>query len=317
MRDGRNFYRYRPNLMDPLSDFLTLIRPCDYGFRGLDAAGDWALAYAPADGVLCFAVETGECWLRLGDTAAPIRLASGDVVLLTGAGPVQLYSGESAEVQDAAEFLSQVRPGEIATLNGGGNCRGIGGYFGLEGSGSKGLLAAIPPVVHVQSDASKEALYIGVKRLMSELRDPRPGGELIASHLAQALLIEALRAHVENANTAQGWFAALSVPALRRALTAMHADVARRWTLQDLAAVAGMSRSSFAARFEQVTGETPIAYLTRWRMFLAANRLATSGRTLGDVAASVGYESESAFGAAFKRVMNSSPRQYRARSSVQ
>ncbi|SEO17525.1 transcriptional regulator, AraC family [Duganella sp. CF517] len=317
MRDGRNIYRYRPNLMDPLSDFLMLMRPCDYGFRGLDAAGNWALAFTASDGVLCFAIETGGCWLRLADAAAPTRLEAGDVVLLTGGGAVHLYSGETAESRDAQAFLSQVPPGEVATLNGGGECRGIGGYFGLEGTDGRGLLDAIPPVVHVQSATSKTALYSGVKRLMSELRDPRPGSELIASHLAQALLVEALRAHLENATASQGWLAALSVPTLRRALTAMHADVARRWTLQDLAAVAGMSRSSFAARFEQVTGQTPIAYLTRWRMFLAADRLAKSGRSLADVAASVGYESESAFGSAFKRVMNFSPRQYRTRSSTQ
>ncbi|WP_202423723.1 AraC family transcriptional regulator [Duganella margarita] len=314
MRDGRNIYRYRPNLMDPLSDILRLMRPCGYGFRGLDAGGDWALAFTAAEGVLCFAIETGGCWLRLVDAVAPTRLEAGDVVLLTGGGAVQLYSGATAELRDAAEFLSRVPPGEVATLNGGGDCRGIGGFFSLEGMDGRGLLAAVPSVVHVRSDTSKTALYVGVQRLMSELRDPRPGSELIASHLAQALLVEALRAHLEHATASQSWLAALSVPTLRRALTAMHADVARRWTLQDLAAVAGMSRSSFAARFEQVTGETPIAYLTRWRMFLAADRLATSGRSLADVAASVGYDSESAFGAAFKRVMNSSPRQYRTRS---
>jgi AraC-like DNA-binding protein len=90
----------------------------------------------------------------------------------------------------------------------------------------------------------------------------------------------------------------------------MHGEVARRWTLRDLAGIAGMSRSSFAAHFERVTGETPIAYLTRWRMILAADRLATSGLPLIEVAASVGYDSESAFGAAFKRATGQSPRRY-------
>jgi len=116
-----------------------------------------------------------------------------------------------------------------------------------------------------------------------------------------------LRAHLEDGPTGRNWLAALVHPALQRALVAMHGDVARRWTLHDLAHLAGMSRSSFAAHFERVTGETPIAYLTRWRMMLAADRLKTA-MPLAAVAASVGYESESAFGAAFKRATGRSPR---------
>ena len=264
--------------MDPLSDILALMRPSCSGFRGIDAGGDWAVTFAPAEGMLCFAIETGACWLRLGGAAAPSRLESGDVVLLTGGGEVSLYSCETAEFLDAVTFLSSVPPGETALLNGGGDCRGIGGFFGLAGSHGRGLLAALPPLVHIHGEASKTALYAGVQRLMSELREPRPGGALIANHLAQALLIEALRAHLDSAVTNQSWLAALSVPTLRRAMTAMHADVARRWTLRDLASTAGMSRSSFAATFERVTGETPIAYLTGWRMFLAADRPGDHGR---------------------------------------
>ncbi|KQQ40085.1 AraC family transcriptional regulator [Duganella sp. Leaf126] len=298
--------------MDPLSDLLTLMKPAGYGFRGIDAGGDWALAFAAADGVLCFAIETGSCWLQLASAPAPLRLAAGDVVLLSSGGEVELYSHQAAPRRDAAAFLSGVPPGEVAVLNGGGDCRGIGGFFGLQGWHAASLLAAVPAVVHVRSASSKTALRAGVQRLMDELRTPRPGSDLIASHLAQALLVEALRAHLESGEGSQGWLAALGMPTLRRALSAMHADVARRWTLRDLAAVAGMSRSSFAAHFERVTGDTPIAYLTRWRMVLAADRLTGSSRALADIAASVGYESESAFGAAFKRVMDSSPRRYRA-----
>jgi len=301
--------------MDPLSDILTLLRPAGYGFRGLDAAGDWALSFARAEGVLCFAIEKGSCWLRVVDAGEPVHLQPGDVVLMTRGYEVRLYSSDGAESRDAAGFLSGVPAGHVATINGGGECSGIGGFFGLQGWRAMDLLAAVPAVVHVRSDASRTALYVGVQRLMGELREPRAGSDLIAGHLAQALLVEAFRAHLEHAQAGEGWLAALAVPTLRRALTAMHADVARRWTLRDLAAAAGMSRSGFAAHFERVTGETPIAYLTRWRMFIAADRLAASRLPLGTVAASVGYESESAFGAAFKRVMHVSPLRYRTGAS--
>jgi AraC-like DNA-binding protein len=94
------------------------------------------------------------------------------------------------------------------------------------------------------------------------------------------------------------------------AINALHEDPAQRWTLQELAARAGMSRSSFALRFKETVGEAPMEYLTRWRMLLAGDRLTHSGDAVSAIALSLGYDSESAFSTAFKRVMGCSPRQY-------
>jgi AraC-like DNA-binding protein len=294
--------------MDPLSDILTLLRPTGYGFRGLDAAGDWALDFREAHGIRCFAIEAGSCWLQPAGDNTPALLSAGDVALIMGGQPVRLYSSAEAEPLDAFMLFSSAPAGGIASINGGGECRGVGGYFELGGSNAGALLKAVPPVVHVHSDSGRTALLAGVRRLMRELSEPLPGGALLAGHFAQALLVEALRAHLAGGAARGGWLAALAHPTMGRALAAIHDDIARRWTLRDLAQAAGMSRSSFAAQFERVTGETPIAYLTRWRMMLAADRLANAGMSLAQVAASVGYGSESAFGAAYKRVMGHSPR---------
>ena len=94
------------------------------------------------------------------------------------------------------------------------------------------------------------------------------------------------------------------------AINAMHADPAHRWTLQELAERAGMSRSTFALKFKETVGASPMDYLTRWRMLLAGDRLANSSDPVSAIALSLGYESESAFSTAFKRVMDCSPRQY-------
>ncbi|WP_199751868.1 MULTISPECIES: AraC family transcriptional regulator [unclassified Asaia] len=314
MLDGRNFHRERLILMDPLSDILTLMRPGGYGFRGLAAGGAWALSFPAAEGLRCFAIETGSCWFRFAEEATPLHLQAGDLVLMAARREVFLFSSASVDPVDAIPLLTSVPPGALATLNGGDECRGIGGFFGFEGAALDSLLAAVPPLLHIRTDATKATLRDGIRRLMRELGAPRPGGALLAGHLAQALLVEALRAHLEEGVAQQGWLAALSVPAMSRALGAMHADVARRWTLRDLAGVAGMSRPSFAAHFRRITGDTPIAYLTRWRMLLAADRLRNSSLTLGEVALMVGYDSESAFGAAFKRATGHSPRAYGRRA---
>ena len=187
----------------------------------------------------------------------------------------------------------------------------MGGYFGFEGMYAELLLGMLPPVVHIRAEANKAALRWSIERLMQELREPQPGSTLIAEHLAQALLIEALRLHLaEHSHHKTGWLFALADKQMRAVIAAMHAEPGRKWTLEALAGVAGMSRSSFAVRFKTTVGEPAMDYLTRWRMLVASERLANGGMPIAVVAPTVGYESESAFGAAFKRIMGHSPRQF-------
>ncbi len=125
------------------------------------------------------------------------------------------------------------------------------------------------------------------------------------------ILVQALRLHLaEGAGAGIGWLFALADRQMSAAITAMHADPAHRWTLQELAERAGMSRSTFALRFKETVGDSPLEYLTRWRMLLAGDRLVRSGDAVSAIALSLGYESESAFSTAFKRVMGRSPRHY-------
>jgi AraC-like DNA-binding protein len=297
--------------MDPLSDILSLLKPRSYGFRGLDAGGDWALAFGQDDSIRCYAVQSGGCWLALEGWQDPLRLATGDLVLMSGGRSYRLYSVPAAPLTDAFRFFPTVPAGETAVLNGGGDLLGVGGYFGFNGMHAELLLGMLPPVVHIRAEASKAALRWSIERLMQELREPQPGSTLIAEHLAQALLVEALRLHLaEHSHHNTGWLFALADRQMRVVISAMHAEPGRKWTLEALAKVAGMSRSSFAVRFKQTVGEPAMDYLTRWRMMVASDRLANGGMPIALVAPTVGYESESAFGAAFKRVMGYSPGQF-------
>lgn len=297
--------------MDPLSDILSLLKPTSYGFRSLDAGGAWVLTFEADDSIRCYAIQSGACWLALEQAAEPVRLAAGDFVLMSGGKRYRLYSDNEAPVTDAFRFFSTVAAGETATLNGGGDVSGMGGYFGFEGMHAELLLGMLPPVVHIRAESHRAALRWSIERLMHELREPQPGSALIAEHLAQALLIEALRLHLaEHSQHRTGWLFALADRRMRAVIAAMHAEPGRKWTLEGLAKVAGMSRSSFAVRFKDTVGEPAMDYLTRWRMMVASDRLANGGMPIALVAPTVGYESESAFGAAFKRVMGYSPRQF-------
>lgn len=146
---------------------------------------------------------------------------------------------------------------------------------------------------------------------MQELREGQPGGFLVIQHLAHMMLVQALRLHLaEGIKGGVGWLFALADRQMSAAINAMHDDPARRWTLQDLAHRAGMSRSTFAEKFKEMVGASPMEYLTRWRMLLAGDRLVNSSDPVSVIALSLGYESESAFSTAFKRVLGCSPRQY-------
>ncbi|AQR63121.1 AraC family transcriptional regulator [Brevundimonas sp. LM2] len=294
--------------MDPLSDVLGLMKPNSYGFRGLDAGGDWSLTFPSAEGVKCFAVHAGYCTIALDAGGAPTRLVPGDFVLLPGRSGFRLYSAADAPATDAYRFFPSFPAGETGVLNGGGDCMGVGGFFDFTGLHTELLLGVLRPILHIRAEETRAELGWLIARLMRELRDPQPGGTLIAGHLAQTLLIEALRLHLaERRGAHAGWLFALGDRQIGPVLAAMHAEPARRWALSDLARIAGMSRSSFAVRFKTAVGEPAMDYLTRWRMMLAADRLATGRVSIATVAPSVGYESESAFSAAFKRTFGGSP----------
>jgi AraC-like DNA-binding protein len=296
--------------MDPLSDILSLIKPRSYGLRGVDAGGDWALDFPPSESVRCYAFHSGHCWMAL-EGGEPFRLSAGDFVLVSGGNAYRLYNGNPAVPIDAFAYFPSVPAGHTAVLNGGGGCSGIGGYFHFDGLHAEMLLGLLPPIVHIAGDANKAALRSSIERLMIELRAPQPGSALIAEHLAQALLVEALRLLLaQGSRESSGWLFALADRQIHAAIAAMHAEPARKWTLHELARLAGMSRSTFALRFKEKVGEPPMDYLTRWRMMLAADRLANKGMTIAIVAPMVGYESESAFGAAFRRVIGYPPRQF-------
>ncbi|MGN8086415.1 AraC family transcriptional regulator [Ralstonia sp. 22086] len=297
--------------MDALSDVLTLLKPVSYAFRGLDAGERWALSYPAGTGIKCYAVYSGACWLRVQGIDTAMYLRAGDFVLLAQGRAFRFDSQADVPAIDAEDFFSKVPVGEFGIIDGGGHCSGVGGYFDFVGRHAERLLGELPAVLHFTSETDKATLRTSIERLMRELREPAPGSVLIAEHVAQTLLVEALRLHLVQGTTAgPGWLLALADNRMNAVLSAMHSEPGKRWTLESLAQEAGMSRSSFAAHFKARVGMPALEYLTLWRMLTAADRLAKGREKISALAPALGYESESAFGAAFKRVMGCAPRQY-------
>ncbi len=298
--------------MDPLSDVLSLLKPRSYSCGGLDMGSELSVQFPRHEGIKCYAVVSGERWLAVEGVRDAVHLTAGDCFLLARGRPFRLASDLSLPTLDAMTVLSaQQKSGGMTSINGGGGCVIVGAHFILSDHHAGILLRVLPPIVHIRTESDKAAMRWSLERLRQELREPQPGGFLVAQHLAYMMLVQALRLHLaEGLKGGVGWLFALADKQMSAAITAMHLAPAHRWTLQKLAQVAGMSRSIFAQKFKGTVGEPAMEYLMRWRMTLGAERLANSGDPISVIALSLGYESESAFGKAFKRVMGCSPRQY-------
>ena len=305
--------------VDPLSEVLSVLKLHSYMASGFDLAGQWSLQFGAYDGVKCYALVSGQCWLLVEGVPEAVRLQTGDCFLLPRGLPFRLTNDLRLHPVDAHTLFRKPVNGGVGTLNGGGgDFFGVGGHFAFIDSHARILLGELPPVVHLRSESDKAELHWCLDRMRQELREQRPGSALVAQQLATTMLVQALRLHlVENADGQPGWLCALMDRQMREAITSMHAEPAYRWTLEKLAQRSGMSRSIFAMKFKATVGTSPMEYLTRWRMLLAGERLTRSRDPIVFIALSLGYESESAFSKAFRRVMASSPRQYRRSHSTQ
>jgi AraC-like DNA-binding protein len=171
----------------------------------------------------------------------------------------------------------------------------------------------LPSFILIKADQARTlALHHTMQALASEMSEQVPGSEVVATRLAEVLFIQALRAHIASGVgwRNKGWLRAIFDPQIGAALSAIHNSVNTPWTVEFLAEAAAMSRSAFAARFKELLGQTPLEYVTEWRMQKAMQLLQERDKKLIDVARSVGYESDAAFSKAFKRVVGANPGEY-------
>jgi AraC-like DNA-binding protein len=302
--------------MDPLSDVLSLLKPQSYISGGFGVDGDLAIQFPKHQGIKCYAMVSGQCWLSVEGVRDAVLLTAGDCFLLPRGMPFCLATDLSLKPVDFHILRSTWKPGGAVSGNEIGKNYIVGGHFVLTGSHADILLKSLPPIVHIRNESDKAAMRWSLERMKEELNDPQPGGALIAQQLAYMMLVQALRLHLaDGARGSVGWLFALADKQMSVTIACMHDDPGHSWTLQKLAERVGMSRSVFALRFKETVGQTPMEYLTRWRMLLAGERLKNTGDSISAIALSLSYESESAFGKAFRRVMGCSPRQYSRRGA--
>jgi AraC-like DNA-binding protein len=295
--------------MDALSDAVTTMRTGRPHSNRNRLRAPWGLRFPPTDGAGFHIVLSGTCWLLPMD-AEPLRLATGDMVLL-------LREPGHALADDPGSPLTAFRVGDRDREDKPGTgavTELLCGAYVLDRSRPHPLLADLPDVIHLPAHLGRHPrLQAAVGLLGAELAEPRAGAGASVSALLDLLLLYMLRAWFDDrsAGSSAGWPAALADPAVSAALHAMHAEPEASWTVRGLGERAGLSRTVFAQRFTALVGRPPLAYLTWWRMTVAAKLLRETDTPLPAVARRCGYSSEFAFAKTFKREFGVAPGAFR------
>ena len=299
-------------MSDQLASIIALLRPQTVLSKIVSGAGQWSIRKPRyEDPAFCLLLH-GSCFIDL-ETIGSLHLREGDFALFPEMPGFTLAS--DLNLSPTAVALDPSRESHYGDESEPVTMHMLGGYFHFDRANAQLLVKLLPPVVHVRrEEPGATRLRQIVELIAEEANAERPGRALILERLVEVLLVEALRFRSASASKEEhGLLAGLSDPALARTLREIHADVARRWTVEKLARTAGMSRAVFAERFVRKIGMPPMQYLLEWRVAHAKDMLRRERPALAEVAERVGYQSASAFSTAFTRLTGHSPSEFTRR----
>lgn len=302
-----------PTFTDPLGETLHLLRLNGTLYCRSELTAPWGVELPAFDGQMMFHVITsGHCWLEV-EGEQPRLLQQGSLALVPHGNGHSIRSHPTADAEPLFDIpVEQVSERyEIMRYGGGGDLTQLTcGVVRFDHVAGQQLIAQLPKVLQIDTweDEDGSWLQSTLRFIAREARELRPGGETVITHLADILIIQAIRSWIDSAPEAdQGWLAALRDDQVGKALAAIHREPDKDWTVASLAKEVGMSRSGFSARFTNLVGESAKRYLTQWRMQLARTQLQQSSDSLSVLAERLGYQSEAAFSRAFKRVFGVPP----------
>ena len=297
--------------VDLLSQILALVSLHGEIVFSAELSQPWALRFHPGSAYF-FIVLEGNLTV-VNDQGRALEVTTGDLVMLPRGLGHGLSDGTcTAEADLAALMAAQFTAEKLSVFHGGGGERTklIAGAFRFESASVPWIVSALPSVIHVPKASGQTTGWaegLGYF-MMKEAQEVHPGASIMISRLIDVLVISILRSWVRIERSGNiGWLGALGDARISRALKAIHDDPYRRWTVLELARVAGLSRSGFAAKFSALVKEAPLSYHSRWRLTLALGLMRQPGAKVGSVAQQVGYESEAAFSRAFKAQFGFAP----------
>jgi AraC-like DNA-binding protein len=318
--------------MDVLSEVLKAVKLDGAMFYNAEFSAPWCFCSPPSlvlarslsagsKHVIIFHLLTeGRCEAHIEGDGRSLPISAGDLVVLPHGDPHALRNGPFAKPVDHAEQVRQVfsQGLKLSRMGGGGEiAKFICGYMCCDPQLSRIFLGGLPPIlkVNIRADASGQWLEQTIRHSVDRADASLPGGEALLARLSEVLFIETLRRYIAQLPPEQtGWLAGVRDPEIGTALALLHRRPAHPWTIASLGDEVGISRSVLAERFRQVLSDTPMAYLTRWRLQLGAQLLRSTNNSVAAIADEVGYESEASFNRAFKREFGLPPARFRRQS---
>lgn len=313
--------------MDALSDLLRVVRLSGGVFLDGEFSAPWCvsarvtqeecrLMKADPSAVVAFHFVAEGRMRVLLDGSEPLEVDENSVVLLTRNDDHVLCSDLGLRPANPEDHIEHDRDSGLLRMRyggGGDTTRIVCGFVGSDVRRHP-LIDALPPalVLPMRNKPSCQWIATSFRYAAQSLGSMRPGAATALARLSELMFIEAVRFYVDSLPEGErSWLGGLRDPVVGRALMLMHSRIDRPWTTSELAREVAMSRSAFAERFTSVIGTPPMGYLATWRMQVAAQRLRECRRSVAQVAAEVGYESEAAFIRAFQREMGISPARWR------
>ena len=305
--------RSLPETSDPLGQALYQLRLNGSLYCQSELSSPWGLSMPEMPGEMMFhIILKGNCWLSF-DGESHVPLPQGSLALVpkgqghsisshAGVGCTPLFDVPVQQISERYELMRFGGNGEPTSL--------LCGVVSFDPIAGAKLIEQLPKSIVLTPSNEDQSTWLKstLQLIAIEAQRLRLGGETIMAHLADIIVIQAIRHWIETADAAKaGWLGALKDPKLGKALVAIHSQPSESWTVDQLAKAAGMSRSGFSARFTQVIGTSVKQYLTHWRMTIARSKILSGDMTLGELSEELGYQSEAAFSRAYKRVMGESP----------
>jgi AraC-like DNA-binding protein len=316
--------------MDAFSQILSGVTLKSAVFFTAEFSAPWGF-FAPASRIMAATIAPGadqlvlyhlliegKAVVELADST-PLELVPGDIVIFPHGAAHHMSSGKGLTRPFPNYGISdKVKAGDLSPLRAGGGgdvSRFVCGYMTCDPHLSRPVLNGLPPVfkIHIRADPSGQWLESSILHLVEEAGSGRVGSEAMLAKLSEALFVDTLRRYIAGLPEQQiGWLAGTRDPIVGKSLGLLHSRIAHPWTIAELADEVGISRSALVERFTRYLSEPPMAYLTRWRLEVAARSLEKTSRGVAEIAAGVGYESEAAFNRAFKREFGQPPGRYRS-----
>jgi AraC-like DNA-binding protein len=302
--------------MDALSTVLEATRLRSVVYSKFPLAAPWGLDIIQDQNSQFWRLVSGNCTVGSPDGRV-IEMQAGDMVFVPHGSAHWIADKATSLRMPSPEFVKARRAGIPVFDSGGDVTTLIAGHFEFDYQPLHPFLKDLPPIIHIRQYVTESQLLLKqvTQLMLEELDNERQGSSVMLKCLSEIMFVNIIRAYLEQAAPGSGFLSALNDPRISKSLKLMQDAPQNNWTLGSLASEIGMSRSAFFNQFKKLVHETPLNYLTNWRIRQAQKLLITDGSNISQIAANVGYQSEAAFNRIFKLKTGQTPAVYR-RSKV-